>query len=95
VSNFSVLYQNQPIGLSLPQTDLSVLPARLSKKLWVSPAEFIALTNAVEVAEWALPFEQLLASPLTHAATPWSQSYLWGSQYHRDGHGPSGLATGL
>jgi len=54
VSNFSVLYQNQPIGLSLPQTDLSVLPAKLSKKLWVSPAEFITITNAVEVAEWAL-----------------------------------------
>ena len=54
MSNFSVLYQNQPIGLSLPATDLSVLPAKLSKKLWVSPAEFIKLTHAVAVAEWAL-----------------------------------------
>ncbi|GIK43968.1 MAG: hypothetical protein BroJett011_78010 [Chloroflexota bacterium] len=54
MSNFSVLYQNQPIGLSLPATDLSVLPAKLSKKLWVSPAEFIRLTHAVAVAEWAL-----------------------------------------
>jgi hypothetical protein len=54
VSNFSVLYQNQRIGLSLPQSDVSLLPAKLSKKLWVSPAEFIALTNVVEVAGWAL-----------------------------------------
>ena len=54
MSNFSVLYQNQPIGLSLPDTDLSLLPAKLSKKLWVSPAEFIRLTHAVAVAEWAL-----------------------------------------
>lgn len=54
MSNFSALYQNQPIGLSWPQTDLSLLPAKLSKKLWVSPAEFIVLTHAVEVSEWAL-----------------------------------------
>lgn len=54
MSNFSVLYQNQPIGLSLPATDLSLLPAKLSKKLWVSPAEFIGLIHAAEVAEWAL-----------------------------------------
>lgn len=54
MSNFSALYQNQPIGLSLPQTDLSLLPAKFSKKLWVSPAEFIVLTAALTVAEWAL-----------------------------------------
>lgn len=54
MSNFSVLYQNQPIGLSLPETDLSRLPSKLSKKLWVSPAEFIVLTAAITVAEWAL-----------------------------------------
>lgn len=54
MSNFNALYQKQPIGLSLPQTDLSLLPAKLSKKLWVSPAEFIALTNALALATWAL-----------------------------------------
>lgn len=54
MSNFSALYQNQPIGLSLPPTDLSLLPAKLSQKLWISPAEFIVLTAALSVAEWAL-----------------------------------------
>ena len=54
MNNFNALYQNQPIGLSLPLTDLSLLPAKLSKKLWVGPAEFIVLTAALAVAEWAL-----------------------------------------
>lgn len=54
MSNFNALYQNQPIGLSMPPTDVSLLPAKLSKKLWVSPAEFIVLTGAWSVAEWAL-----------------------------------------
>lgn len=56
MNNFNALYQNQPIGLSLPETDLSLRPAKLSKRLWVSPAEFIVLTNALAVATWALAF---------------------------------------
>lgn len=54
MSNFNALYQKQPIGLSLLESDLSLLPAKVSKKLWVSPAEFITLTNALGVAIWAL-----------------------------------------
>lgn len=54
MNNFNALYQNQPIGLSLPWIDLSQLPAKLSKKLWVSPAEFIVLTGALSVAKGAL-----------------------------------------
>ena len=38
----------------LPIFDLSQLPARLSKRLWVSPTEFLILTHALRLAEWAL-----------------------------------------
>jgi hypothetical protein len=54
VSNCSALYQNQPIGLSFPETDLSLLPTKASHKLWVSPTEFIGLTAALTLADWAL-----------------------------------------
>jgi hypothetical protein len=40
--------------LSLPETDLSKLPAKLSKRLWVSPAEFIEVISAWHLAHWAL-----------------------------------------
>lgn len=36
-----------------PETDLGILPARLSKYLWVTPAEFLQTTNALAIAEWA------------------------------------------
>jgi hypothetical protein len=40
--------------LSLPDIDLSKLPAKLSKRLWVSPAEFIEVISAWPLAHWAL-----------------------------------------
>jgi hypothetical protein len=39
---------------TLPVFDVSQLPARLSKRLWVSPSEFLLLTHALQLAEWAL-----------------------------------------
>jgi hypothetical protein len=44
----------QPNGLQPPLTDLRALPARLSKWLWVTPTEFLLVTHAVQLAEWAL-----------------------------------------
>lgn len=43
-----------PNWAQLPVFDLSQLPARLSKRLWVSPVEFLVLTHALALAEWAL-----------------------------------------
>lgn len=43
-------------SVALPVTDLSALPAKLSKRLWVTPAEFLQVTNAVTLAEWAVTF---------------------------------------
>ena len=63
MSNFSALYQNQPIGLSWPQTDLSLLPAKLSKRLWVSPAEFIDLTARLDPGRMGRPSEQSAGGP--------------------------------
>lgn len=41
-------------GLSIPEIELSLLPAKMSKRLWVSPAEFVELIAALSLAEWAL-----------------------------------------
>ena len=44
----------QPNDLQPPLTDLSTLPARLSKWLWVTPTEFLLTTHARLMAEWAV-----------------------------------------
>jgi hypothetical protein len=49
---------------ALPVTDLSSLPAKLSKRLWVTPAEFLRVTNAVTLAEWAVTFRPFGRSAL-------------------------------
>ncbi len=54
----NALCQVQPKGLNLPWTDLSQLPAKLSKRLWVTPAEFLVVTNAWPLAEWAVRVSQ-------------------------------------
>jgi hypothetical protein len=38
----------------LPSVDLSELPARLSKRLWIEPAEMVECLHALVLAEWAL-----------------------------------------
>ena len=43
-----------PNRAALPVFDCSKLPARLSKRLWVSPSEFLVLTHALLVAGWAI-----------------------------------------
>jgi len=40
--------------LGLPPIDLSQLPIKMSKRLWVSPGEFIEVTSAWHLAHWAL-----------------------------------------
>lgn len=51
-----------------PETDLGILPARLSKYLWVTPAEFLQTTNALAIAAWAVRvspwLERSLSDPL-------------------------------
>lgn len=37
---------------------MSQLPARLSKRLWVSPVEFLILTHALALAKWAVDIYQ-------------------------------------
>src|SRR5262245_30535519 len=40
--------------MAWPALDLRQLPVRVSKRLWVSPSEFLWLTHALLLAEWAL-----------------------------------------
>ena len=41
-------------ALQVPAVDLSQLPAKLSNRLWVSPEEFLIVTSAPVLAQWAL-----------------------------------------
>ena len=41
-------------SLSLTEIDLSRLPVKLSKRLWISPGEFIVVISAWHLAQWAL-----------------------------------------
>lgn len=40
--------------LAVPQIALSELPAKLSQRLWVEPAEFLIITSADVLAQWAI-----------------------------------------
>jgi hypothetical protein len=40
--------------LTPPEPDLSALPARLTKRLWVTPDEFLLTIQAMVIAEWAI-----------------------------------------
>ena len=46
--------QRSTNSLSLPETDLSPLSTKVSKRLWVSPEEFIEVTSVLSLAHWAL-----------------------------------------
>jgi len=41
MSDSTALCGTQPNGLTPPPIDLSALPAKLTKRLWVTPTEFL------------------------------------------------------
>jgi hypothetical protein len=45
--------------LPLAELDLDILPARLGKRLWVTPVEFLQTTNALQIARWAVRVSRL------------------------------------
>jgi len=47
-----------PNPLAPPRLDLSALPAKLSKRLWVSPTDFLITSHALALAEWAVAMSQ-------------------------------------
>ncbi len=53
--------------LSLPEIDLSLLPAKVSRRLWVNPTTFVNTINALSLAQWALqmsgPWRPALPAP--------------------------------
>jgi len=64
MSDSTALCGLQPNGLTPPATDLSALPARLTKRLWVTPVEFLVTTHALRLAEWALTMREHLRPSL-------------------------------
>ena len=58
MANCNALSETEPNPLTPPEIDLSYLPAKFSRKLWVNPTEFLAVTHALVVAEWAVRMSQ-------------------------------------
>ena len=58
MSNFNVLLTSDANSLQQGGSNLGLLPARLSKRLWVDPEEFLQTTNASQIADWALSASQ-------------------------------------
>jgi hypothetical protein len=56
--NDTALLKIKPVKLNWPLIELSQLPAKLSKRLWVSPAEMLRLISALTLAQWALQASQ-------------------------------------
>jgi hypothetical protein len=54
MSNSTALSTIATNPLTPPEPDLSALPARLAKRLWVTPTEFLLTIRALVIAEWAI-----------------------------------------
>lgn len=54
----TALCERVPNPLTPPETDLTSLPAKLTKRLWVGPTEFLVTTHALTMAEWAVTVSQ-------------------------------------
>lgn len=64
----TALYQEQRLSLLPPWTELGQLPAKGNKRLWISPTEFLEVTNALQVARWAVVSSQALRPRLSDPA---------------------------
>jgi len=58
MSQFSTLLSVEPTALTIPPVDLSLLPAKVSKRLWVTPSAFMETISAWSLADWALRTSQ-------------------------------------
>jgi hypothetical protein len=64
MSNCTTLSVVDAVPLQPPEVALDILPVRFSKRLWVTPIEFLQTTNASEVARWAMRVNQSLPRQL-------------------------------
>lgn len=54
--------------LAPPEVDLDIFPVRFSKRLWVTPTEFLQTSNAMATAAWAIGVSQSLTRRLPDPA---------------------------
>lgn len=47
----SALSKIEPIDWAIPQVDSSLLPAKVSKRLWVTPSEFMETISVWQLAD--------------------------------------------
>ena len=59
LANCTTLFPNRPSLLAMPEVDISLLLAKVSRCLWVDPPTFIKTVQAVAMAHWALQMRGL------------------------------------
>ena len=57
-----------------PESDLRMLPARLSRRLWGEPEEFLRTTNASQIAEWAISVSRFFYLGAAGVTQTWSNA---------------------
>lgn len=58
MNNLITVSASKRKGVQLPTVDVSALPAKMSKRLWVGPLEMVRCIHALELAEWAMAVSQ-------------------------------------
>jgi hypothetical protein len=58
MNNFITVCASVRKGVQLPSIDVSELPAKLSKRLWIEPREMVSRIQALDLAEWAIAVSQ-------------------------------------
>lgn len=58
MQNFITVSASARKGVQFPTVDLSQLPAKMSKRLWIEPQEMVSSIHALDLAEWAIEVSQ-------------------------------------
>jgi hypothetical protein len=58
MNNFITVSATHRKGVQLPTVDVSALPTKMSKRLWIGPPEMVRSIHALELAEWAIAVSQ-------------------------------------
>ncbi|MBI5296262.1 MAG: hypothetical protein HY869_12375 [Chloroflexi bacterium] len=93
MTNCTVLSKTAPPFLPPAKTGLDNLPARLGKRLWVTPTEFLQTTHAMQIAHWAVNLS--LAPRLPKQSRRGSQNTVFRRKHPDDGIYTKRMADGL
>ena len=95
LAKFTALFQNRPSSLPCPVTDLSLLPAKTSKRLWVDPAQFFDAGSCPDSGPLVFVGRPVLVSYFAVPSHTGTEASLSRQQHYRHGPGSRSLADEL